>query len=103
MINRIKLTLSVLANNFSSNMYLHQYAQFVLKHKKYDYKNNSFDHKNNSFDHNNNIFDPKNTLDNYVKAYANSGFLKSIIHSNKMGLTTAHEYLNKSFLKQVKL
>ena len=43
-----------------------------------------------------------NTLDNYIKLYANSGFLKSILNSNKMSINTAYEYLNKSFLKQTK-
>ena len=35
--------------------------------------------------------------------HANSGFLKSVLNSNKLAVSTAYEYLNKSFLKTVKL
>jgi hypothetical protein len=34
--------------------------------------------------------------------HANSGFLKSVLNSNKLAITTAYEYLNKSFIKAVK-
>lgn len=35
--------------------------------------------------------------------HAHSGFLKSVLNSNKLAINTAYECLNKSFLKTVKL
>ena len=79
MINRIKLTITVFANYLDDGMSLNEYAKYIMNYKKH------------------------NILDNYIKLYANSGFLKSILHSNKMSINTAYEHLNKSFLKQIKL
>lgn len=78
MINRIKLTLSVQANLLDDTMSLHSYAKYILKNKK-----------NPSYE-------------NYIKIHANSGFLKSVLNSNKLAVSTAYDYLNKSFLKSIK-
>lgn len=81
MIDRIKLTLAFisniiyistiytyisicmynLGNNIDNNMHLHEYSKYINKFKKY------------------------NTLDSYIKTYSNSTFLKTILHSNKIG------------------
>jgi len=79
MISRIKLTLSIQANSIDEDMSLNTYAKYILKNRKHE------------------------DFDNIIKSYANSGFLKSVLHSNKLAISTAHDYLNKSFLKQVKL
>ena len=78
MIARIKLTLSIQANSIDADMPLNSYAKYILKNRRSD------------------------NYDNYLKTHGNSGFLKSILSSNKLAVTTAHDYLSKSFLKQVK-
>lgn len=77
MINRIKLTLGVQANFLDPDLPLNQYAKYILKHSK------------------------NPSIENYIKNHANSGFLKSILNSNKLAISTAYEYLNKSFMKSI--
>lgn len=58
---------------------MHPYARFILKQKK------------------------NPAIEDFIKIHANSGFLKSVLNSNKLAVNTAYEYLQKSFLKAVKL